>query len=1045
MRERSLRVPHRGVHGEGRGDDRDEPQITQRAFLALRGDLVPAVPAARVSRVDGVPRQVDVRLDHDVHLANHRGVVLAVPSERVQAVARRVDLLARRRVQLGRAAPPDLVAAPQRLHVVQHVVGVLGAHAVHQLAEHLRERVARDGRGAQPAADLVAQGQEVGGRHGGARDELGDLVVGPLHDRDALGLRGQAVPARAQPVHAAAHREPDVHDAKHHALVRARRASRILPGARRPRLQRAPVRLQRGHEPPHPVQTQRLRLLAVELHLLVQREDATVQHPLLLIQRRRFLARKLRATRQPLAFLLALDFHRLQLQLVAPPQRLRLRPLGRRQTRLQLRVELVRELREAQVRAAQHARHVARAGRDVPGGRRQAELAVARGDVRGVDAAHDGRVLLQNGPRRLGARRALPLGNKARRLVEARVLVRAVLLRRQALRAAAVVRRQPELGHHAGRRRLKETPSDADGHLVAARGPQKLRLFQAPPRQGAGHRVPREAARVVVVRLAPQRHGFGRRGARGGLLRARRGERARAVDRAQPLRGLAGFPSERRRLREVRDERLVVPELAKHHAVHREERLGDAEALLGERADAAAPRLARAPRGLRGDSFGGGSVAGGAVRAAQPRRAVRAPQLGGVGDVVQHAEADHGRAGRLARLHALRGRAAHQRAADRVEPRRRRRDVPGAKRGERGVKVPVEISLGARGGVVRVARVVGTPRNAIQAKRARRRSGVRGVRARVLGVGQVPLADAPRRFEARRARLGGRRLLGGQRVDVDVQHVQTPHLPQDVHQLQARARGSRVAARVAGAATRAHVEPRQRLAPRALVLVQPQLHGQRVGSKQAVDPVRLGEARLRFQEHADVFRDALLVRREGAGVGGGVLGGGGFVQGHHTVSVFQPRLGQQRRRERRARAPRRLGGDQVVHLHPVHSAPALRRRRKASLSRVLGPLEPAALRGGPLRVRGCRTPHRRRAPEAHRVQRAEQRARRAGASPAVRFEAQLHARGHETVHRPPLPVLRGDVHERRGEQELGQRCVRARGAAGQAQRRRVAVFDQRVD
>ena len=220
-----------------------------------------------------------------------------MPGERVEAVARRVDLLARRRVQLGRAAPAHPVAAPQRLHVVQHVVGVLGAHAVHQLPEHVREGVAGDGGGAQPAADLVAQGEEVGGRHAGARDELRDLIVGPLHDRIALRLRGQAVAARAQPVRAAAHREPDVHDAEHHALVAGGFAPRLRPRARRARLQRAPVRLQRGHEPPHTIYAQHRRLLAVQKHLLIQREDATVQHPLLLVQRRRFFARQLRATR----------------------------------------------------------------------------------------------------------------------------------------------------------------------------------------------------------------------------------------------------------------------------------------------------------------------------------------------------------------------------------------------------------------------------------------------------------------------------------------------------------------------------------------------------------------------------------------------------------------------------------------------------------------------------------------------------------------------------------------------------------------------------
>ena len=157
------------------------------------------------------------------------------------------------------------------------------------------------------------------------------------------------------------------------------------------------------------------------------------------------------------------------------------------------------------------------------------------------------------------------------------------------------------------------------------------------------------------------------------------------------------------------------------------------------------------------------------------RGARAAPQLGGVGDVVQHAEADHGRAGRLARLHALRGRAAHRRAADRVRAAttttpsparaRRRREGPGGNQPRR-----------ARRRRPRRPRCRNAARNAIQAKRARRRSGVRGVRARVLGVGQVPLADAPRRFEAA-PRAGGRRLLGGQRVDVDVQHVQTPHLP----------------------------------------------------------------------------------------------------------------------------------------------------------------------------------------------------------------------------------------------------------------------------
>ena len=357
----------------------------------------------------------------------------------------------------------------------------------------------------------------------------------------------------------------------------------------------------------------------------------------------------------------------------------------------------------------------------------------------------------------------------------------------------------------------------------------------------------------------------------------------------------------------------------------------------------------------------------------------------------------------------------------------------------------MELSLSARRVVVRVVRArplrkAATLRNArprraraIQAERARREGpGVRGVRA--LGVvAAVPLADAPRRFEARRRRLGGRGLLGGERVDVDVQHVQAPHLSQDVHQLRARLA-------VSAAGPRALVESRQRLSPRALVLVQPHLHGQRVGSKQAVDPVRLGETRLRLEQQADVFRDALLFRREGRDVGGGVLGGGGFVQGHRAVSVFQPRLGEQRRRERRARAPRRLGGDQVVHLHPVHPAPALRRRRL-----TLRGFCRLRFRGRPLRVRGWRAPHRRGAPEAHSVQRAEQRARRAGAPPAVRLEAQLHALGHRGVHLSPFRVLRGDVHERRGEQELGQRRVRARGAAGQAQQRRVAVFDQRVD
>ena len=173
-------------------------------------------------------------------------------------------------------------------------------------------------------------------------------------------------------------------------------APRLRPRARRARLQRAPVRLQRGYEPPHTIYAQHRRLLAVQKHLLVQREDATVQHPLLLVQRRRFFARQLRATRQPLALLLSLNLQRLQLHLVAATQRLRLRPLGRSQPRLHLRVELVRELREAQVRAAQHARHVPRARRDVAGGRREAEPALALGDARGVDAAHDGRVLLQH-------------------------------------------------------------------------------------------------------------------------------------------------------------------------------------------------------------------------------------------------------------------------------------------------------------------------------------------------------------------------------------------------------------------------------------------------------------------------------------------------------------------------------------------------------------------------------------------------------------------------------------------------------------------------
>ena len=74
-------------------------------------------------------------------------------------------------------------------------------------------------------------------------------------------------------------------------------APRLRPRARRARLQRAPVRLQRGHEPPHTIYAQHRRLLAVQKHLLIQREDATVQHPQVLVQRRRFFTRQLRATR----------------------------------------------------------------------------------------------------------------------------------------------------------------------------------------------------------------------------------------------------------------------------------------------------------------------------------------------------------------------------------------------------------------------------------------------------------------------------------------------------------------------------------------------------------------------------------------------------------------------------------------------------------------------------------------------------------------------------------------------------------------------------